>query len=80
MGRLIPAPILMKAPTEIVSVTESESSIKDEVNRRTCRAGYTDRDGQPRISRTTNYGKGDTCRPMNKKLYDQNYEKIFGHN
>ncbi len=68
-----------KAPNEIVPATESKSSIKDEVNRRTCKAGYTDRDGQPRVSRMTSYSKGDTCRPMNKKLYDQNYERIFGH-
>ncbi len=69
----------MKAPTEIVPITESKSSIKDEVNRRTHKAGYTDRDGQPKISRVTSYGKGDMVRPINKKLYDQNYEKIFGH-
>lgn len=31
---------------DIVPVTESESSLKDEVNRRTYKAGYTDRDGQ----------------------------------
>lgn len=37
-----------KAPGMIVPATESESSIKDEVNRRTCKAGYTDRDGQPK--------------------------------
>ncbi len=62
-----------KAPNEIVPATESESSIRDEVNRRTCKAGYTDRDGQPRN------GKGDAPRPVNKKLYDQNYERAFGH-
>jgi len=32
----------------IVSVNESQNSIKDEVNRRSCKAGYTDRDGQPK--------------------------------
>ncbi len=68
-----------KAPGMIVPATESVSSIKDEANRRTHKAGYTDRDGQPKISRQTSNGKGDTCRPMNKKLYDQNYERIFGH-
>lgn len=61
-----------KSPDEIVPATESESSIKDEVNRRTYKAGYTDRDGQPRSS-----GKGDTCRPVNKKRYDKNYDRIF---
>ena len=69
-----------KVPNEIISASESDSSIRDEVNRRTWKAGYTDRDGQRKISRKTSYGKGDTFRPMNKKLYDQNYERAFGHN
>ena len=64
---------------EIVSSTESESSIKSEVNRRTCKAGYTDSDGQPMVSRSNGAGKGDVSRPCNKQLYDQNYERIFGH-
>lgn len=64
-----------KAPNEIVPATESESSIKDEVNQRTHKAGYTDRDGQPR---STGAGKGDAYRPVNKKKYDENYERIFG--
>ena len=68
-----------KCPGMIVPASESESSIKDEVNRRTCKAGYTDRDGQPKISRKNGAGKGDVARPCNKKLYDQNYERIFGH-
>jgi len=68
-----------KCPDMIVPATESESSIKDEVNRRTFKAGYTDRDGQPKISRSNGAGKGDVFRPVNKKLYDQNYERIFGH-
>ena len=68
-----------KCPGMIVPAGESESSIKDEVNSRTHKAGYTDRDGQPKVSRQTSNGKGDTYRPINKKLYDQNYERIFGH-
>ena len=68
----------MKASTEIVPITESESSIKDEVNSRTFKAGYTDRDGQPRISRTTSYGKGDAKRPFDRKKYAENYDRIFG--
>ncbi len=68
-----------KSPNEIVPATESKSSIKDEVNRRTHKAGYTDRDGQPITSRITSYGKGDSPRPTNKKLYDLNYERAFGH-
>ena len=63
----------------IVPATESVSSIKDEVNRRTCKAGYTDSDGQPKISRNNGAGKGDVPRPINKKRYDRNYERIFGH-
>ena len=69
----------MKAPNEIVPVTESESSIKDEVNSRTYKAGYTDRDGQPRISRSTGAGKGDVFRPTDKKKYDEGYILVFGH-
>jgi len=66
-----------KCPDMIVPATESESSIKDEVNRRSYKAGYTDRDGQPKISRKSSAGKGDAPRPVNKKLYDRNYERIF---
>jgi len=66
-----------RCPNMIVPVSESESSIKDEVNHRTYKAGYTDRDGQPRVSRQTSYGKGDAPRPVNKKKYDENYERIF---
>ena len=67
-----------KAPNEIVPATESESSIKDEVNRRTHKAGYTDRDGQPMI-RSSSAGKGDVPRPCNMKKYRENYARIFGH-
>ncbi len=66
------------AEMDIVSVFESESNVREEVNRRTHKAGYTDRDGQPRISRVTSYSKGDAPRPVNKKQYDKNYERIFG--
>lgn len=65
-----------KAPNEVVPATESESSIRDEVNRRTCKAGYTDRDGQPRISRSAGAGKGDVSRPCNTSKYRENYGKI----
>jgi len=59
---------------ELVAWNESSSNVREEVNRRSFKAGYTDRDGQPRGA-----GKGDSPRPVNKKLYDQNYERIFGH-
>ncbi len=62
------------AEMDIVSISESESNVREEVNRRTCKAGYTDRDGQPR----TGAGKGDTYRHVNKRKYDENYERIFG--
>ena len=65
------------AEMDIVSVSESASNVREEVNKRTCKAGYTDRDGQP-ITRRNGTGKGDMFRPVNKKLYDENYERIFG--
>ena len=68
------------AEMDIVSVTESESVVRDEVNRRTHKAGYTDRDGQPKISRNNGAGKGDVPRPCNMKRYKENYVKIFKHN
>ena len=68
-----------KAPNEIIPVTESESSIKDEINRRTCKAGYTDSDGQMMTSRNSGAGKGDVPRPCNGNLYRENYVKAFGH-
>lgn len=63
------------AEMDIVSISESESNVKEEVNRRTFKAGYTDRDGQPRSSA----GKGDVPRPCNMKKYRENYARIFGH-
>ncbi len=62
------------AEMDIISAGESESNVRDEVNRRTCKAGYTDRDGQPK----TGAGKGCVYRPVDKKKYDENYERIFG--
>ena len=68
-----------KSPGDIVSADHNPKDIKDEVNRRTYKAGYTDRDGQPRRSRKTSNGKGDNLRPMNKKKYDEGYIRAFGH-
>ncbi len=65
---------------EGVSAFESESSVRDEVNRRSHKAGYTDRDGQQKVSRQTSCGKGDVPRPFNKKRYDEGYQRAFGHN
>jgi len=57
---------------EVVDWNESSSNVQEEANRRTFKAGYTDRDGQPRGA-----GKGDAPRPVNKKRYDENYDRIF---
>jgi len=65
-----------KAPDEIVPAGTSDKDVQQEVNRRTYKAGYTDRDGQPRRTST---GKGDNFRPCNRKKYAENYEKIFKH-
>ncbi len=67
------------AEMDIISASEPESNVREEVNRRTYKAGYTDRDGQMKVSRSTGAGKGDVPRLCNKKLYDQEYERIFGH-
>ncbi len=61
------------AEMDIISASESKSNVREEANRRSCKAGYTDRDGQPR----TSSGKGDLYRPVNKKRYDENYDRIF---
>ena len=57
------------AEMDIVPATESESNVREEVNRRSHKAGYTDRDGQPRISPEI------VSRPPSKK-YRENYDKI----
>ena len=57
---------------EMVPFGPEPSGFKDEINLRTYKAGYTDRDGQPRGA-----GKGDAPRPVNKKRYDENYDRIF---
>lgn len=75
--------ILKRARTvndgDLVSPLISEKELKSEVNHRSHKAGYTDRDGQPRRSRNSGAGKGDVPRPYNRKKYAENYEKIFGH-
>ena len=61
---------------EGISAFESEANVREEVNRRTFKAGYTDRDGQLRSSGA---GKGDVPRSCNMNRYGENYERIFGH-
>lgn len=50
-----------KAPIEIVPSDVSEKDLQDEVNSRTCKAGYTTRYGEPtysmKIQTTVPYGK-----------------------
>ncbi len=56
----------------------SPRELREEVNSRTHRAGYTTREGQPIKSRTS-AGKGDGVRPYNVDRFRENYQRIFGH-
>ncbi len=56
---------------DIVPPTVTESDLREEVNRRTHRAGYTDRDGQQMI-------RGIRSRVPTDE-YRNNYVRIFGH-
>ncbi len=58
--------------SEIVAWNESESNVRDEVNRRTCKAGYTNCEGGPPVTGNIR------SKPANDK-YRENYVKIFGH-
>jgi len=62
---------------EVVSFKHNKKDLQDEVNCRTYKAGYTDRDGQLKISRNDGAGKGDVPRPYNRKKYAENYDRIF---
>lgn len=57
---------------EIVPNNVSEKDLKDEVNRRTARAGHTTRSGEPP------YKTKIMSMPPNKR-YEENYVRIFGH-
>jgi len=48
------------------------NGLQDELNQRTYKAGYTDRDGQCKVSPEI------VSKPSNDK-YRQNYARIFGH-
>lgn len=58
---------------EVVPFNADKEDLRDEVNRRSARAGYTTRSGE------------SSCRskimimPPNER-YRKNYKKIFGHN
>jgi len=56
---------------ELVPEGTSDSDMRDEVNRRTHRAGYTDRDGQPMLRRE--------IVSRNSPAYRDNFERAFGH-
>lgn len=65
---------------EIIPWNADKKAVQEEVNHRTHKAGYTDRDGQPPLrSRCSEAGKGDWTRPCNTRKYRENYVKIFGH-
>jgi len=56
---------------DFVPPDASENAVRDEVNRRTHRAGYTDRDGQPMLRRE--------IVSRNSPAYRDNFERAFGH-
>jgi hypothetical protein len=56
---------------ELVPPTVSEKDLREEVNRRTHKAGYTDRDGQPMV-------RGVRSRVPSDQ-YRTNFVRIFGH-
>jgi len=56
---------------ELVDPKTSESDLRGEVNKRTHKAGYTDRDGQQMIRHEIFVGWTPG--------YSKNWERIFGH-
>ncbi len=61
---------------EGISAFESEANVREEVIRRSTKAGITNSDG---TLKAIGAGKGDVPRPCNMKKYRDNYERIFGH-
>jgi hypothetical protein len=57
---------------ELVKPNVSEKDLRDEVNRRTARAGYTTRAGE------SPYRTKIMAAPPNEQ-YRKNYARIFGH-
>lgn len=49
-----------KNPGDVIPPTESESNVREEANKRTYKAGYTDRDGQPKIRKIQDRGYGES--------------------
>ena len=60
------------AEMDIVPITESESNVREEVNRRTHKAGYTNREGGPLTT-------GRIIIKPPTEQYRKNYKRIFGH-
>lgn len=58
-----------KSGGEIVDWNESESNIREEANRRTCKAGYTNREGGPPTT-------GRIIIKPPTEQYRKNYDKI----
>lgn len=56
---------------DLVPPGVSEKDLRDEVNGRTHRAGYTDRDGQPMDRRE--------IVSRNSPAYRRNFRRAFGH-
>jgi hypothetical protein len=61
-----------KSGGELVPFNADEKDVRDEVNRRTARAGLTTKNGEP-IHHTK-----IIAQPPNDK-YRKNYKRIFGH-
>ena len=59
---------------EVASFLENPETVREEVVRRSAKAGYCNSDGSQRGA-----GKGDRPRPVDKEKYDRSYERIFGH-
>jgi len=59
------------AELEIIPATESESNVKDEVTRRTAKAGYTTREGNPTFG-TKIMGPGIGQSKLNQWARDEN--------
>ena len=61
-----------KSGGEGVSFLESEANVREEVNRRTCKAGLTNREGRPPAT-------GRIIIKPPTEQYRKNYRRIFGH-
>ena len=64
---------------ELVPFNVKSEDLQDEVNSRTHKAGHTNRQGERLWSNKIWSGKTDRYRSVDKKKYDENYERIFGH-